>query len=760
MRKKYLITAVQNATPINERFFDSLLLYSRLHQAELIAIPYLYRNPTSPYEHEEEYFSPLIEPYLCRERKKLSSTIQILGDVSINPTASNPLSGLEPLANGLNTIVAHPQVALKYLATPVGELPLAIASTGSISQKNYSASKAGKKGEFHHSFGAVVLEIDGDTGHVRHLLASSDGSFIDLGIKYSNFGTEVIETRALVMGDLHIGSTCSKVTLATSKLVQQLRPKKIILHDCFDGETVNHHEDNNPFAKFKHRFNTLKEELDRNACVLKAYSKTCDDLVIVDSNHNDFLYRWLQRVDWKTLDTETAKIYLEACLQVTKDNKADVYAQEMRKRGVKARFLSIDESFVVEGVELGFHGHLGSNGSRGSDKQFAKLGRKTIVGHRHCLPGNYLIQTKNSGWKEIKALSTSDLVLSYDWQTKTNTWETIKDYYKYNYDDLFIQIQGNGFEQTFTKEHRLRLLDGSYIAASDAIISRSASELPLSAEPVINKETHIAISEVGIKRAVSVANDGSRDGYRVRFHLKKPRKIQRLKELWGDDLIIYREESEYFDGYVSTRSLSYLECRIILDQKGNKLGRTGCLALNTNQSQVLVDELKHWDGTFDTGSNGRQWSTAIKREANIIQSLLTRLGYSNSRSIKLREGNQNDLFVITWCEDRQFIRSSAKLDHDTRFNGWGFFSYYASSTVYCLSLETKCFWVRSPKTGQVSLTGNSPGIEKGCYTVGTSTTLKLNYTKGLSSWMNTHCLVYEGGKRQLINIIEGKYTND
>lgn len=52
---------------------------------------------------------------------------------------------------------------------------------------------------------------------------------------------------------------------------------------------------------------------------------------------------------------------------------------------------------------------------------------------------------------------------------------------------------------------------------------------------------------------------------------------------------------------------------------------------------------------------------------------------------------------------------------------------------------------------------HSPGIEKGCWQVGTSSILNLEYNLGPSSWMQTHCLIYSNGKRQLINIINGKW---
>jgi hypothetical protein len=51
---------------------------------------------------------------------------------------------------------------------------------------------------------------------------------------------------------------------------------------------------------------------------------------------------------------------------------------------------------------------------------------------------------------------------------------------------------------------------------------------------------------------------------------------------------------------------------------------------------------------------------------------------------------------------------------------------------------------------------HSPSIMKGCYTVGTSTG-RLEYTKGPSSWANSHVIIYPNGKRQMVTIINGKY---
>jgi hypothetical protein len=52
---------------------------------------------------------------------------------------------------------------------------------------------------------------------------------------------------------------------------------------------------------------------------------------------------------------------------------------------------------------------------------------------------------------------------------------------------------------------------------------------------------------------------------------------------------------------------------------------------------------------------------------------------------------------------------------------------------------------------------HTPGIIYGAYQVGTSSNLKLEYTRGPSSWIACHCVVYSNGKRQLINVINGKW---
>jgi len=51
---------------------------------------------------------------------------------------------------------------------------------------------------------------------------------------------------------------------------------------------------------------------------------------------------------------------------------------------------------------------------------------------------------------------------------------------------------------------------------------------------------------------------------------------------------------------------------------------------------------------------------------------------------------------------------------------------------------------------------HTAGIRDGVYQVGTSSLLRLPYTKGPSSWSHTHCLTYTNGKRTLFTVWKGQ----
>jgi hypothetical protein len=54
-------------------------------------------------------------------------------------------------------------------------------TTGAVTERNYVQKKAGQKAEFHHNYGALMVEVDKEgTPFVRQLAADDTGAFQDL----------------------------------------------------------------------------------------------------------------------------------------------------------------------------------------------------------------------------------------------------------------------------------------------------------------------------------------------------------------------------------------------------------------------------------------------------------------------------------------------------------------------------------------------------------------------------------------------------
>lgn len=402
--KRFIITAAQNATPVHEGFFRALKIAAGELNAELIVIPFRYKNPTSRWTSSQagaEHWAEEVQPYLFNTRKKLGENLIIAGDVKTQPTASSPLSGFEGLTGGESCIIGHTKVQLRVVPVPSGKFPKILTTTGACTVPNYTDSKAGKLGDFHHSLAAVVVEVHGKRFHLRQICANREGSFTDLNKVYSATGvSKAPPALGLVMGDTHARFICPKVERATfgpGGIVDVLNPEYLVWHDVLDGYAANPHHVGDPFvdyAKGQSGLNDVRKEVEFTIAMLDKYSKGRKS-VVVPSNHDNFLARWVKRIDWKE-DPTNAKFYLETALAMLESTTVtasgtsyhDPFKSWVKKlsKSKGVRCLAGDESFTLSGIECGMHGHQGPNGSRGSIKNLSRLGVRTIVGHAHS-PG-------------------------------------------------------------------------------------------------------------------------------------------------------------------------------------------------------------------------------------------------------------------------------------------------------------------------------------------------------------------------------------
>ena len=410
---RFLVTSAQNATPEHEGFVSALEAARKYYgeaTTEIIVVPTRYKNPTSRWTESQEnaeWWAPRLVPYLYNQRKKLNKNLVLLGDIKTRPTAESPLQGFETITHGESGILGHNKLQLRVIPTPQNRLPKILTTTGACTVPNYTDSKAGKKGEFHHILGAVMVELEGKRFHLRQINAKSDGSFMDLDREFRPDGTVVQKafSLGLVMGDTHVRFIDPKVERATfgpGGIIEALNPNVLVYHDLLDGYSVNPHHRRNadPFleqAKFQADMQNVRDE------VIEAINFVVDrtaerESVVVSSNHTDFLRRWLIDIDWRK-DPRNAEFYLQMALHLVRNAKMtphgaeypDPFAYWMEQflgepPDTCISCIGKDESFMLADIECGFHGDHGPNGAKGTMSNLAKLGVKIIDGHSHT-PG-------------------------------------------------------------------------------------------------------------------------------------------------------------------------------------------------------------------------------------------------------------------------------------------------------------------------------------------------------------------------------------
>lgn len=392
-KKRFIITWAQNDTPVHEAFISNVEKYAEHIDADIHVIAGRYKNPTSVFTDKNyDTWDVRVEKYLDANRHDIHKYVSIMSDVKIQPTAVNPMTGMQGLSGINSCVFGSPKVQMQSLPVLEGNMPKMMLTTGACTVSNYTDSKAGKKGEFHHILGFVVIEIkDNEKFFIRQVTADDNGDFTDLYYHVFKDEEESVVTKidsvsALILGDLHWGKHDEQVINGTLELMRKLYPENVVLHDVFDGNSINHHDINDPFVQFRKEMsgeNSLKKEIDEMLEGIKIFEKY--NTIIVRSNHDDFVDRWLKNTDWRrTVTPKNSMEYMEyahAILSGKAQNGVIPYVINQKYPHFKC--LGRSDSYIVKGWELGQHGDIGAGGSRGSLIQMRQMNTKMVVGHYH-----------------------------------------------------------------------------------------------------------------------------------------------------------------------------------------------------------------------------------------------------------------------------------------------------------------------------------------------------------------------------------------
>lgn len=393
--RTWVLTSCINNTDTNTKFLETLKGYCSHNNAELLIIPLIHKRK----DIDEMVWDSSLEQYFLEEDINLTFDLNILANMKVSPT-SDPLSGVDNLTKGYSTIVGSPRIAMKTVANGHIEKPAIAYSTGTVSVARYSNTKAGTLANFNHSYSALVVEEDTSiqSFHIRVLNSNlEDGSFYDIGTYYSgNTVKTVTRIPAIVLGDEHVAQIDPDVKSATftnrDSIVNMLQPEYLIRHDLLDFESRSHHSKDlfSTFAKYVNKRSSVEDELNMTLKYLIETTPSNSHSIIVDSNHNSHLDQWLNNGTAEIrYDPENMRIYFSLMnLKLESlERKENVGAFELWCRNLplthNIKFLKESDSFKLCGIELSYHADKGVNGSKGSAKQYSKLGRKCVVGHSH-----------------------------------------------------------------------------------------------------------------------------------------------------------------------------------------------------------------------------------------------------------------------------------------------------------------------------------------------------------------------------------------
>lgn len=423
--KRYLLTCAQNATTAHHGFMANLEALAKFYEAEIHVSRFVYNvksisglsdkksfiNGIASVESTEEqmWWDDVFTPYFSDDRIQLAPGLVWCGEMNTLPTATRPLSGLEVYTGRASGVFPHPKIEMRTVPSSKYEPTKFNYTTGCATLRNYIQRKAGLKAEFHHTYGALLVEVDSDGDwFCRQVIADSDGSIQDLDVvvEYGNV-KKGCPVEAITWGDIHVDSICkwaNDLAFGEGGVLDYLCPRTQFVHDVLDfRQAASHHERNRPHVRFKRWLlgNTdVAGELERCGAWLTytAARKWCET-VVVHSNHHDHLGRWLEEVDarydpknfefWSRMQVKVASSIREGAVF---PNYFQLALEELGHSDLldegNVTFLERDESFVVlpeksGGIECGQHGHAGPNGSRGTPLGFSRIGHRMNIADKH-----------------------------------------------------------------------------------------------------------------------------------------------------------------------------------------------------------------------------------------------------------------------------------------------------------------------------------------------------------------------------------------
>jgi len=389
----YIISTIQLSASVNKPLLRNMLAFADAHN-----VPKIYLFVMAGKNKDETAVATMLmdDPrielmFLDKAGLKLNSNLKLF-DTQILASQINPLTGFnKKLHRDFSYILPSPKI--RYMSIPnTSKYPRFLATTGAMTHGNYKMHTAqGRKAELEHEYGFVFVRVNNNRRFDFYpIAAQKNGNFNHLREHYKGGQICDQQPEALVLGDIHVGDTCPKAFAASVKQIEELKPKRVVIHDLFNGHSINHHERNNNLSKarlWKQKMHILEEEVEQCQKVLNdlAHKFPKIEFLVVESNHDLFMATYIGHENFLQ-DGQNSVFACRMFVEVSNGTKQPILRTAMELCGKIAknvRFLNEDEEYRVKGVGLDYHGHRGMNGARGTSMSFSNNNLVLISAHEH-----------------------------------------------------------------------------------------------------------------------------------------------------------------------------------------------------------------------------------------------------------------------------------------------------------------------------------------------------------------------------------------
>ncbi len=393
----FVTSAVQNCHA-NPGYLAAMHRWKDYTGGAVICNKVNYANPRTRKEEEiakrGKWYDDDLEEFMFEQELRPHESLALL-TMKAGATADNPIPArLDGRTKHRSAVFGHPQLSMRTVATHPSRLPKIMYSSGACTDPFYSDTIAGYMAEFHHSLAGVIVEVRGDRFHLREVVWDGE-SFIDCDSQYFADGHyEAPPAEALIMGDIHaphfVAPNVMDAVFGSGGIYETINPRRLVLHDLADNRAINPHEANSRLtrAALAQAGNLCIEAELQGVIEWLQVLPEFEEILVVRSNHDDFLDRWLQFgkpepgsakffhfMSYHMLDEHDRIGKFPLALELALRSMCDDLPSSLR-------FLGLDEPYVLLNVLLSMHGHKGVNGARGG-KSLSRIGSRTVFGHTH-----------------------------------------------------------------------------------------------------------------------------------------------------------------------------------------------------------------------------------------------------------------------------------------------------------------------------------------------------------------------------------------